>query len=257
GGARPAQGQSVRALPQRAHGDHRADQDVARRRRGRRRVARGARVPADRRRDPALPRRHQPVGLPAAPAAVRRARGEEQDQGRCRQEGRLPAAAHRRGAAEAGRRRRRRREEEHDRRDALAAEVGAGRVHGHHDHGTVRELVYSRNGDDVVHDRMGHVAAAEPPGGAEEGRGRDRGGRGRVPPHHHGRRAGAGLPAVRHQRDAAPVPGGPAAAAARVGGGLHGRRLRRAPRHAAVRQRVRHPQGPGGVGGAGRVQAGA
>jgi hypothetical protein len=45
--------------------------------------------------------------------------------------------------------------------------------------------------------------------------------------------------------------------AARVVRGLQGRWLRRAPRHAADRERVRHPQRPRGVGGPGRVQAGA
>uniref|UniRef100_A0A804M4E4 Uncharacterized protein n=1 Tax=Zea mays TaxID=4577 RepID=A0A804M4E4_MAIZE len=170
--ARPAQAEAVRGLPQRAHGDHRAHQDVPRR--GGRRlghVARGARIQADRRRDRAAPRHGQPVGLPAGAAVARRVRREEQDHGRCGQEGRVPAAAHRRGAAEAGRRRRRQRQrqEEHDSRAALVAEVRAGGVHGYHDHGTLRELIWRRNGDHVDHDRMGHVAPPEPPGGAEEG----------------------------------------------------------------------------------------
>ena len=38
---------------------------------------------------------------------------------------------------------------------------------------------------------------------------------------------------------------------------LRGGRLRRAPRHDAAGERVRHPPGPRGMGGPGRVQAGA
>ncbi|KAF7001505.1 hypothetical protein CFC21_017165 [Triticum aestivum] len=54
------------------------------------------------------------------------------------------------------------------------------------------------------------------------------------------RRAPPQLPPVHHQRDATPVPGGTAAAAARVLRRLQGRRLRRAERHHADRERV-HP----------------
>ncbi|CAN6286748.1 unnamed protein product [Urochloa humidicola] len=108
----------------------------------------------------------------------------------------------------------------------------------------VLKHVHCGDGDHGEHGGMGDVAAAEPPGGSEESAVR-----GELPSGRPRRRAAPRLaPAHRHRDPPPPLPGVADADPARVHRGLHGRRPPRAPRHHAAGKRVRHPQGPRGVG---------
>ncbi|XBI59750.1 hypothetical protein VPH35_040764 [Triticum aestivum] len=264
GGAEAA---AVRPLPQRPHGGHRAEQEhLLRRRSGH--VPGGAGDEGHRGRHRAARRCRQPVGLPSGAALARLARRQAAAGGRNEPEERLHLQAHRRGEAEAVERCCGCRRQaaggggaEHDRRHALAAEVRARPVHGHFHRRPRRQSSWRRDRDDVDDDGMGDGAAAEPPGGAKGGTGRDRHApqphrRAEPPPRQEGP-APPSLPPLHHQRDAAAVPRRAAAAAARGRRRLPAPRVRRRRGHDRARQRIRHPPRPGGVGtGARGVQAG-